>query len=148
MTQKLSIVFIILITVFSFSGCDIKKPDEFQKTEIQKVLSNQETTWNNGDIESYMTGYWKNDSLRFIGKNGIQYGWQKTLDNYKKSYPDKAAMGKLKFDIISIEPICKDVAFVVGKWNLQREKGDVGGMFSLLFKKINGQWLIVFDHSS
>src|SRR5690606_40403736 len=62
------------------------------KEAILDVMSQQEQDWNNGDIDAFMKGYWRSDSLMFVGKNGIKYGWQTTLENYKKSYPDKSTM--------------------------------------------------------
>jgi len=119
-----------------------------EERAIGNALQKQEDAWNEGDLENYMQGYWKNDSVMFIGKSGITYGWQQTLDNYKKGYPDKEAMGKLNFTIVQIKPISSKFYFVVGKWHLQRTVGDLQGIFTLLFKKINGKWLIVADHSS
>ena len=95
-----------------------------------------------------MSGYWKSDSLRFIGKSGLKYGWQNTLNNYQKSYPDKASMGILVFNVLSVELFSPDLAFVIGLWKLTRDAGNIDGVFSLVFRKINGQWLIVCDHSS
>ncbi len=96
-----------------------------------------------------MEGYWKSDSLMFIGSNGITYGWQSTFNNYKKRYPDRATMGALKFDILKMDFHSKNTCWLLGKWHLTRpEKGDVGGYFTLIFKKINGKWLIVSDHTS
>jgi ketosteroid isomerase-like protein len=95
-----------------------------------------------------MQTYWKSDSLLFVGKNGPKYGWQTTLDNYRKSYPDKAAMGILSFDIKQIQIISSQDAFVLGAWHLKREKDEPQGYFTLLLKKINGEWKIVADHSS
>jgi ketosteroid isomerase-like protein len=115
---------------------------------IRYVLQKQEVAWNQGDLQSYMHAYWKSDSVMVIGKSGITYGWEKTLKNYKKGYPDKQAMGKLNFILLEMKPISATFYFVVGKWHLQREVGDLGGVFTLLFKKINGEWLIVADHSS
>src|SRR6478752_3051093 len=80
--------------------------------QIMQVLSVQQTSWNNGDLDGFMAGYWKSDSLMFIGKRGVTKGWQPTLDNYKKSYPDKASMGTLQFDIISVELTSKTTAYV------------------------------------
>jgi ketosteroid isomerase-like protein len=116
--------------------------------EIVKLLSEQDSAWNHGDIENFMKGYWKSDSLMFIGKSGITYGWQKTLDNYKKSYPDTTAMGKLNFEYIEIKQLSGDYFFVVGKWHLTRTIGNLNGTFTLLFRKINDTWVIVKDHSS
>ena len=115
---------------------------------IVKILSEQDAAWNRGDIEAFMKGYWKNDSLMFIGKSGITYGWQNTLDNYKKRYPDTTAMGKLNFEYIEMKQLSANYFFVVGKWHLTRTIGNVEGAFTLLVKKINNTWLIVKDHSS
>jgi ketosteroid isomerase-like protein len=115
---------------------------------IRKVLEEQRLAWNAGDIERFMGAYLQSDSLMFIGKSGITYGWQKTMDNYKKGYPDTAAMGKLDFDILEVKRLSVLYFFVVGKWHLTRSIGDVGGHFTLLFKKIKNKWVIVADHSS
>jgi ketosteroid isomerase-like protein len=118
------------------------------ETAIRKVLNDQAAAWNRGNIEEYMQGYWKNDSLTFIGKSGVTKGWQKTLSNYKRGYPDTAAMGKLSFDILSVKQLSSEYYYIIGKWMLKRTKDDVSGHFDLLFRKIKGQWLIVSDHSS
>ncbi len=121
-----------------------------QKAEKQilLVLDSQSACWNRGDIEGFMQGYWHNDSLKFIGKNGLRCGWQQTLDAYKKGYPDKAAMGRLKFGIINIGAVAKGLYQVVGTWQVNSTKGDLKGVFSLLFKKIDGKWVIIMDHTS
>lgn len=115
---------------------------------IRKILATQTIAWNNGDIDGFMKGYWESDSLMFVGKSGITYGWRNTLNNYKKNYPDTAVMGKLSFNIISVKPLSPEYSFVIGKWALQRSMGNVGGYFTLLFKKIKDNWVIIVDHSS
>jgi ketosteroid isomerase-like protein len=117
-------------------------------TAIRTVMHEQVKAWNNGDIDAFMQGYWKSDSLLFVGSKGPNYGWQTTLDNYKKSYPDTTVMGKLDFTFLEIKLLSADHAFVLGKWHLARTIGDIGGHFTLLFRKINGQWLIIADHTS
>ncbi|MCX6230175.1 MAG: nuclear transport factor 2 family protein [Bacteroidetes bacterium] len=116
--------------------------------EIKKLLTAQETAWNNGDIPAYMQYYWKSDSMLFVGKNGVTYGWQQTLDHYLKSYPDKASIGVLTFGHLTPQYIDKNNIIVIGSWQLVREKGNVGGYFSLLWRKIKGKWKIVIDHTS
>jgi ketosteroid isomerase-like protein len=116
--------------------------------QIHQLLSAQTVAWNKGDLEAFMIPYWHSDSLLFIGKSGVKYGWAVTLANYKKGYPDTAAMGKLNFDILETRRLSDSNYFVVGKWHLQRSIGDIGGHFTLLWRKIKGQWVIVADHSS
>lgn len=131
----------IIISISSMA----QKKDELI---IRKMLADQISFWNKGDIPSFMKGYWENDSLVFIGKNGPTYGYINTLHNYQKNYPNKDYMGVLNFDIISVQPIEKDHYFVIGKFMLQRKVGDASGHFTLIFKRINGVWKIVSDHSS
>jgi uncharacterized protein (TIGR02246 family) len=121
-----------------------------QSTEeiaIRKVLESQQAAWNEGEIERFMEGYWKSDSLQFIGRS-IRYGWKATLEGYKKGYPNKAAMGTLQFDLWQFRKLSEDVWLVSGKYTLTREKDKPSGPFTLIFRKINGRWLIVYDHTS
>lgn len=115
---------------------------------IRKVLNEQTAAWNTGDLEKFMVGYWENDSLMFIGKSGVTYGYTNTLNNYKKGYPDTAAMGKLLFNIIKVKKLSSKYYQVIGKWMLKRSIGDLSGHYTLLFQKINNRWVIIADHSS
>lgn len=115
---------------------------------IRKMLDAQNAAWNSGDIDGFMKGYWESDSLMFVGKSGVTYGYTNTLKNYKKGYPDTAAMGKLSFTDIKMKRLSKKYYFIVGKWYLKRSIGDVSGHYNLLIEKIDGKWVIVVDHSS
>ena len=115
--------------------------------EIKKVLSAQQNAWNEGNIEVFMQGYWPSDSLTFIGSKGLTYGWKKTMDNYKKSYPDKATMGKLQFDILKLDILSANAAILIGRYTLIREKDQPTGLFTLVWKMIDGKWVIVSDQT-
>ena len=125
------------VAVNSYAQKKSVPPSLVEEAKIKKLLSEQSEAWNRGDIEGFMKGYWENDSLMFIGKNGINWGWQKTLENYKKGYPDTTAMGKLSFDLIVIKRLSFQYYYVVGKWMLTRTIGDLSGHFNLLLKKFN-----------
>jgi ketosteroid isomerase-like protein len=142
MMRKILVLSVFLsIAVASFA----QSKDE---TAVRKVLTEQTKEWNNGNIASFMNTYWHSDSLMFIGKSGVTYGWQKTLENYKKNYPDTAAMGKLQFELLNLRHLSALYYFVVGKWHLTRSIGDIGGLFTLLFRKDKNKWVIIADHSS
>ncbi len=138
------IFFIFLL--FNFKAANAQ-PNAEQK--VLQVLQLQEQAWNQGDINGFMNGYWNSDSLLFVSKNGITYGWQKTLLNYKKAYPDTASMGTLQFDILEIKRLSVLYFYVIGKWQLKRNSlPNIGGHFTLLFKRIKNKWVIVTDHTS
>lgn len=115
---------------------------------ILKILDDQTRFWNQGNIDEFVKGYWRHDSLMFIGQSGVTYGYQNTLRNYKRTYSDTAKMGKLHFEIIKVQRLSGEYYFVVGKWFLKRSIGDLKGHYTLLFRKIHNEWVIVADHSS
>ena len=140
--KKLLISLLFLLSIFNLYA------QRSQSDLIIKLLEDQRQAWNRGDINEYMQGYNQSDSLLFVGKSGPQYGWNNTLKNYKKSYPDQAAMGYLSFDIKEIKMIAADHAFVLGSWHLKRQKDEPKGYFTLIVKKIKGEWKVIADHSS
>lgn len=140
----------LLFTLFLISSICFFNLVEAQNNDvksIKKILLHQRDEWNKGDVEGFMKGYWESDSLLFIGKN-ISKGYQKTIANYKKNYPNTVAMGKLDFEFEEFRKLSSEYYFVVGKWYLKRSIGNLGGSWTLLFRKINNQWVIVVDHSS
>lgn len=141
--------FLALVALFFLTSACISTRPAAMRQEIQKVLSTQTAAWNRGDVAGFMQGYWHSDSLVFIGKKGLTYGWQPTLDNYRRSYPDAAAMGQLTFSNLHIQPLSSTAAHVIGKWHLARPNlGDLEGHFLLVMRCLNGHWVIVADHSS
>lgn len=136
------------ITFFIFAGHQLVAQQESKAIKtVSSNMKEQEIAWNKGDIPGFMKHYWNNDSLKFIGSKGVTYGWKNTLDNYVKGYPTKEAMGILTFTIVEMTQLSKTSIYVIGKWELAKDKS-VSGYFTLLWKKIDGKWVIVADHTS
>lgn len=142
--RVLIIISCLCISIFSFG----QTKEQQEKDKIISIMKAQEKAWSNGDLEGFMKGYWKSDSLKFYGSNGLTYGWDKTLSNYKKKYPTKDHTGTLNFKINDISKINDDAYFVMGEYHLTRKVGDANGVFMIIFKKINGEWKIIADTSS
>lgn len=130
----------------AIAACSSQKTNDIE--QIKSVLANQSDAWNKGDLEGFMSGYLQSDSLRFASGGKVTYGWETTLERYKKGYPDKAVMGKLTFSEIDIKIISDHSALVFGKWELERENDHPWGLFTLLFEKTNNGWMVVHDHTS
>ena len=137
----------ILTALLCISFLQLSAQNSDEKA-ILSLLNQQAIEWNKGNIDEFMKGYWNNDSLMFIGKGGVTYGYTNTLNNYKKNYINTEQMGNLTFEFLKVTKISAEYYWVLGKWSLKRSVGDVGGHYTLLFRKINGKWLIVPDHSS
>jgi len=134
---------LITISVSAQNNTVIEK----DKTAILAVMKAQEIAWSQNDLEGFMQGYWKSNSLKFYGASGLTKGWQQTLDNYKKGYPTKEHSGTLTFKINDISKIESNSYWVMGEYFLKRNIGDANGVFIIIFKKINGEWKIVADMS-
>jgi ketosteroid isomerase-like protein len=138
---------VVLVLILSFTGFAQPHVSK-EEAAIRQLLSAQAAAWNRGSLDDFMKGYWKSDSLEFVGKSGISYGYTTALNNYKKNYDSQDKMGQLFFTLLKVTKLSPDYCFVIGKWLLKRKVGDVGGIYTLLFRKINGRWVIVVDHIS
>lgn len=116
--------------------------------EIKRMLTRQASDWNDGNIEKYMEGYWKSDSLLFTSGGNVRRGWKPTLEKYKKSYDSKEKMGALRFSDLDVNLLSPESAWVFGHWRLDRANDRPGGVFTLLLRKFPGGWKIIHDHTS
>lgn len=142
---------IFMFIILAFISLNMQAENPIKEKEVKKVtdlLDKQVKSWNKGNIEKFMDTYWKSDDLIFVGSKGVTYGWRLTLKNYKKSYPNKKAMGHLRFDNLDIRKIDKKTIFVVGRFFLTRSYDNMEGHYTLVIQKKRGKWLIVSDHSS
>lgn len=140
--KKLLLLFCLIATINV-----IAQTEAADKKEILSVLKIQENAWNQNDLEGFMQGYWKSDSLKFYGSKGVTKGWQKTLDNYKTGYPSKEYTGTLNFTIDAITKIEENSYYVMGQFHLVRDVGNANGVFLIIFRKIDGEWKIIADLS-
>ncbi|HXJ45323.1 MAG TPA: nuclear transport factor 2 family protein [Candidatus Dormibacteraeota bacterium] len=118
------------------------------ETAVRAILDEQQSAWNEGKVDLFLEGYWKSDNLTFSGSQGITRSFAKVQERYRKSYPDRQAMGKLDFTGLEVHVLNPDAALVLGHWHLTREKGDIGGVFSLVFQRFPEGWRIIHDHTS
>lgn len=119
-----------------------------ERAAITAILSGQQDAWNRGDVDTFLQGYWRSPELTFSGSGGIARGWEGVRARYKVHYPSREAMGQLEFSSVEIRFLGKRAALVLGHWHLARQKGDIGGVFSLVFQRFPEGWRIIHDHTS
>lgn len=143
---------LMLICVFVFAAdrvcADETKERESDRRAIHGVLAAQQEAWNRGDVDAFLVGYWHSPELAFSGSSGVSRGWDGVLARYKKNYPDRAAMGHLDFSNLEFRFLGADHALVLGRWHLKRDKGEIGGVFSLVWQRFPEGWRIIHDHTS
>jgi hypothetical protein len=125
-------------------------PEDLDPRAVRQLLDGQVAAWNRGDLEGFMRGYWKSDSLSFYSGGTATHGWQTTLDRYRRRYQGEGReMGTLAFDIHDVALPARGEAVVRGGWNLVFKDGHSGGLFTLLLHWFpDAGWRVVHDHTS
>src|SRR2546423_2852258 len=149
--KTFAILITLLLTTFSVAAhllapISHSEVRESERAAIGKILDDQHTAWNRGDIDAFLQGYWHSPELTFSGSGGIARGWDAVLVRYKKTYPDRAGMGQLDFSQLEFLFLGPDAALVLGHWHLVRAEGDIDGVFSLVWQRFPEGWRIIHDH--
>jgi ketosteroid isomerase-like protein len=118
------------------------------EADIRAMLDKQVAAWNRADFETFMETYWNSPKTAYVGANGIFRGWQSVLNRYRRTYPDRKAMGTTTFSDLEITMLAPDAALILGHWHLERASGQMGGVFSLVVRKFPEGWRIILDHTS
>lgn len=144
----MKLFYLMLFSSLFFPSFHVQSQSEADdRKAILAVMKMQEAAWSKNDLEGFMQGYWRSDSLKFFGSGGLTHGWEATLANYKKRYPSPDYSGTLSFKIKAITNMGQDVYYVMGEYYLSRPVGNANGTFLILFKKIEGHWKIIADMS-
>lgn len=115
------------------------------EAEILSLLEAQDVAWNEGNIEGFMEGYWRSPGLRFASGGNITRGWDETLARYKARYGASNEMGTLITSDHEIEILSADAAIAHGKWQLDWKGKKPWGLYTLILRKIDGEWRIISD---
>ena len=152
MTMRRAIASIALwVCTWSAHAAETTVDTEATKA-VRALLATQQADWNRADIDAFMRGYWNDPSIRFAGGDGFRYGWQATIDRYRRTYPNAAAMGRLDFDLLEVRELSTSVVYVFGQWRLTRsiesDSNAPHGLFTLIVEMKDGRWVVTRDHTS
>jgi len=134
------------LLTLTLSACQSSQIDETAiESELVSILDAQDNAWSAGDIDAFMESYWKSPELRFASGGKINRGWEATRDGYYTRYPNPAIMGKLVTEDYEVDVLGANAAIVHGSWKLERNGEPASGLYTLVFKKIDGEWVITSD---
>jgi len=136
---------IALIGAIAWAGAALAADDT---SEIKASLDAQEAAWNSGDLRGFMDHYWKDPGLRFVTERVILRGWDTIMERYNELYPDEASMNDIDLSKIEIEVIEPGAsAMVFGEWTLITPEDERVGLFMQVYRKVDGQWVVVADRT-
>jgi uncharacterized protein (TIGR02246 family) len=122
-----------------------------QADEIRTIINDSAAAWNRGDLVAFASAYEDSAETTFIGREVTRGGTQAILERYRRTYPNREAMGNLTFSEIAIRILAPNVALAIGKYELKRTAvggGDASGRFTLILRKTSAGWKITHDHTS
>ena len=147
MKRTLLALTLLVAPLVAGAGGPAEKGDP--RKAIQGILDAQVAAWNKGDLEGYMSGYWKSPDMSFYSGKTKTRGWQDTFERYRKRYQGEGKeMGKLDFREVEIDLLGPDHALVRGRWHLTLKGETAGGLFTLIVRKMPQGWRIIHDHTS
>jgi ketosteroid isomerase-like protein len=140
--QKALGFFVVLLASIGFA--------QQAPADLQKMLDDQTTAWNRGDLEGFMKGYWHSSEITLFSGDTIIKGWEPTLARYRSRYQSAGKeMGKLSFSDENTEMLGLEAAMVTARWHLEMPDGKkLEGLTTILCKRMKEGWRIVHDHSS
>ncbi len=125
------------------------------KRAVGQLLERQVADWNRGDLDAFVSGYWRSPELTFISGGEVRRGFTQTLERYRATYPDRAAMGTLAFRDLELRVLSERFVLVRGRYDLARAGDAPWGRFTLLVERSverssagDDGWRIVYDHTS
>ena len=118
------------------------------QAQIRKVMDDQVSAWNRGDLKDFMQSYWKSPQTTFSGANGTLRGWPAVVARFEREYPNRQAMGTLTYPRLDITLLAPDAALVRGEFSLARANDHPAGVFTVVLRKFPEGWRIIHDHTS
>jgi uncharacterized protein (TIGR02246 family) len=115
--------------------------------EIRAIMDRQTAEWNEGRIDGFMGYYWRSDRFTFQSGNRRLEGWEQLRAMYRRTYAGEKR-GTLDFSEVEVNVLSRDAAYVLGRWRVVTADTTKAGLFTLIFRRIDGEWRITHDHSS
>jgi len=115
---------------------------------INAVFESGCAAWNRGDIDGYLSDYWHSDKVRWVSEGKVSYGFEAIASAFRARFNSTENMGNLEVADLEIQLISKSDALVFGAWTQTTRTARRTGVFTVHMKKIDGEWLVVSDHSS
>jgi len=139
-------IIVSITALFVLTGI-LRADADTDSKSIKETIAYQVAEWNKGNVDGFMSGYWQSEEFTFQSGNKRLLGYATLAAMYKKNYAG-AKMGTLTFTDIVLKPLADGLYLVLGRWNVKTTDSEKEGLFTLIFKNIDGHWKIIHDHSS
>ena len=115
---------------------------------IRSVLATQGKAWNRGDLQGYLASLSRDQKTRHVFNDEITVGYVAIKERFQSRYPDPSNMGTISFSDLEVTVLAPDAAAAFAHWTFEQTDRAFSGVFTLILRRVDEQWVIVHDHST
>ncbi|MBC2778751.1 nuclear transport factor 2 family protein [Parasphingopyxis marina] len=106
--------------------------------------------WNRGDIEAALSAYRDSSDMTWVNSSGVSRGFDDFAAEMRTAYADAPeTMGSYTAEILDGRALTQDSVLIVARWDISLgEERLYGGISTMLWRRIDGEWKIVLEHAS
>ena len=141
--------FLALFVLLAATACRSTRDENPTTAEALRVFGDQQMSWNDGNVEEFVSkGYWNDESLTLYSNGEIVKGYDLVLARFQERFGE-SELGKLTFTGFETVGVTETMIVVRGRWRIDyNAQDDREGLFTLVLRKIGGEWRIIHDHNS
>ncbi|MCA8980165.1 MAG: nuclear transport factor 2 family protein [Planctomycetes bacterium] len=141
--------YLALLFLLVSTSCHSTRKENPTTAEALRVFGDQQMSWNAGNLDEFVSkGYWNDAALTLFSNGEIVKGYDQVLARYRERFGE-SELGKLTFTGFETVGVTDTLIVVRGRWRIDYSaQDDREGLFTLVLRKIDGEWRIIHDHNS
>ncbi len=138
----------VLVTILAAcTALETAPPDPTQT--VQAILEASADAWNRGDLEGFVSDYADDSTTTFVSGGRVRYGFDWIRGNYAPRFQPGALRDSLRFENVDARALGREYLLATARFVLFRaDSVTASGPFTLVLRRIGGQWKIVHDHTA
>jgi uncharacterized protein (TIGR02246 family) len=116
--------------------------------EIYDQVNRAVEAWNRHDLDAYLDGFWRSDSLILVVEGETVRGWDLLSKALHTGYPNPAEMGNLTLDRVQVQMLSSDLAVALTWDTVSFPKKKEFGTSTIVMKKLPEGWRVAVMHTS
>ncbi len=116
---------------------------------LRQTLDAQVSGWNAGAPDKATSVYYDSPEMLWVNRTGIRKGYDLVRASYQRTPAERSRMGTYSYEPLHTDRLSRDCVFLVIRWKIESNgRTTMGGVTSMVWKRINKKWVIAAEHAS
>ncbi len=140
----------VAVLALLLAGCSPGRPPPSDPTGVvEAMLGASADAWNRGDLGSFVSDYADDSTTTFMSRSQVQYGFDWIRNNYAPRFEPGVQRDSLRFESVAARALGSDHLLATARFVLlHADSVTASGPFTLVLKRVGGEWKIIHDHTS